>query len=231
MPGHGNPQVAVVIPAYQAAATLGRVVAGVRNAAPHAQVLVVDDGSTDGTASDLPPEFVIRHPGNRGKGSALRTGIERALGSGATAIVTLDADGQHPPAEIPRLLEPILSGAADLVLGARARSGRMPIPRRVTNWVSSTLATRIGGVPVPDAQTGFRAFSRPLAEAVSPTEVRYDFEAAFLLAALVGRWRVASVSVPTIYDDARSHFRTGSDTWRMARVFWRHVGRILSGAR
>lgn len=231
MPGPGSLQVAVVIPAYQAAVTLGQVVAGVRRAVPAASVLVVDDGSTDGTASDLPPEGVIRHAQNRGKGSALRTGIERALGAGATAIVTLDADGQHPAAEIPRLLEPLARGEADLVLGARARSAGMPIPRRVTNWVSSTLATRIGGVPVPDAQTGFRAFSRPLAQAVTPSEVRYDFEAAFLLAALVGRWRVASVSIPTIYDDARSHFRAGGDTWRMARVFWRHAGRILTGAR
>jgi len=223
-------RLAVVIPAYQARATIGDVWRRVRAAAPDALVWVVDDGSRDGTAGALPAERVLRTADNRGKGAALRAGIARALGAGATAIVTLDADGQHPPEEIPRLVAPVHAGAADLVLGARARSGRMPFPRRFTNWLSSTLATRIGGVAVPDAQTGFRAFSAELAQAVRPAESRYDFEAAFLLGALVGKWRVASIDIPTIYG-ARSHFRAGLDTWRMARVFWRHAGRILSGTR
>jgi len=223
-------RLAVVIPAYQAAATIADVWRRVRRAAPDAAVWVVDDGSRDGTGRDLPGAQVLRLPDNRGKGAALRAGIARALESGASAVVTLDADGQHPPEEIPRLVAPIVAGTADLVLGARARSGRMPLSRRFTNWLSSTLATRIGGVGVPDAQTGFRAFSAALARAVQPGESRYDFEAAFLLAALVGKWRVISVDIPTIYGEARSHFRVGGDTWRMARVFSRHAGRILSGA-
>ena len=224
-------RVAVIIPAYQAAATLTDLWRRVHSAVPDAMVWVVDDGSTDGTGNGLPPDQVIRHPANRGKGAALRAGIDRALAAGASVLVTLDADGQHPPEEIPRLVEPVLGGSADLVLGARARSGPMPLPRRFTNWVSSTLATRIGGVFVPDAQTGFRACSARLARHVRPAESRYDFEAAFLLSALAGGWRVVSVSIPTIYGSAHSHFRSGQDTWAMVRVFWRHAGRILGGAR
>ncbi|HWZ27284.1 MAG TPA: glycosyltransferase family 2 protein [Gemmatimonadales bacterium] len=228
-----SPGVAVVIPAYQAARTIGPVWTRVRNAVPEARILVVDDGSTDGTARELPPEDVIRHPQNRGKGAALRTGIARALDDGAEVLVTCDADGQHPPEEIPRLVEPIVGDAADLVLGARARTEAMPLPRRFTNWLSSTLAARIGGVGVPDAQTGFRAFTAALARAVRPSEMRYDFEAAFLLAALAGKWKVASIAIPTIYDgdDSRSHFRSAEDTWKMARVFWQYAGRIVGGAR
>src|SRR5205823_4929971 len=80
--------------------------------------------------------------------------------------------------------------AADLVLGARARAGAMPLSRRLTNWLSATLASRIGGVAVVDAQTGFRAISRRLADAVRPSQTGYDFETAFLLAALAGGYRV-----------------------------------------
>ena len=223
--------VAVVIPAYQAAGTIHRVWSAVRDAVPHAAVWVVDDGSTDGTAGQVPDGQVLRHPVNRGKGAALQTGITKALERDPAWIVTLDADGQHAPEEIPRLLEPLERGLADLTLGARARTEAMPLPRRVTNWLSSTLATRIGGVGVPDAQTGFRAFSAHLARSIRPSETRYDFEAAFLLATLAGDWRVLSVPVATIYGQSRSHFKSGEDTWRMARVFWQYAGRIVSGTR
>jgi len=141
----------------------------------------------------------------------------------------MDADGQHPPEEIPRLLKPIADGAADVVLGARKRDGRMPLPRRFTNWLSATLVSRIGGQRVNDAQTGFRAFSRKVAEGVQPAGDHYEYEANFLLDALRAGFRVVSVDVPTIYGP-RSHFRSWVDTWRMARAFARHAGRIVLGA-
>lgn len=200
---------------------------------PTAQVIVVDDGSTDGSGDEARRQgaLVLTLPRNRGKGAALRAGVARACADGATVIVTLDADGQHPPARIPELLAPILAGSADLTLGARRRAAPMPLARRCTNWVSARLASRIGGQAVRDAQTGFRAFTRDVALRIAPTEERYDFEAAFLLDALAGGVRVTSVTIPTVYEGARSHFRPWSDTWRMARVFARHAGRIVSGAR
>src|SRR5216683_3217312 len=145
------------------------------------------------------------------------------------AVVTLDADGQHSPEEIGRLLAPIAEGSADLVLGSRERSETMPFGRRFTNWLSARLTTRIGGQPVSDAQTGFRAFTRAVAERVQPPGDRYEYETAFLLDALRAGFRVASVAVPTIYGPP-SHFRTWSDTWRLARVFARYAGRIMTGA-
>src|SRR5207253_5600105 len=158
------------------------------------------------------------HPRNRGKGAALATGIAAALQGGARVIVTLDGDGQHPPEEIPRLAAAVVSGGADLALGARARAGTMPWGRRCTNWLSAALASRIGGVAVPDAQTGFRALSRRIAEAIRPTERRYDYETAFLLAALAQGYRVHSEPIPTVYEGRPSHFRDWADTWRLARV-------------
>ena len=218
----------MVIPAFQAATTIGSVVQRTRAALPGARIVVVDDGSTDGTSSTL-AETVLTHEQNLGKGAALRAGIGEAIRQHAEIVVTLDADGQHRPEEIPRLIRPIADGQADLVLGARERSGVMPVSRRITNWLSATLATRIGGQRVRDAQTGFRAFSRRVAERVSPAGNRYEYEANFLLDALRAGFRVASVEVPTIYG-APSHFRPWSDTWRMARAFARHARRIVVGA-
>jgi len=220
-----------VIPAFQATATIGDVVTRARATLPDAQVIVGDDGSTDGTGEEGREKgaSVLTHPRNRGKGVALRTGIARACADDADLIVTLDADGQHPPQEIPRLLAPLAEGRADLVLGARRRDGVMPLSRRFTNWLSAALASRIAGQRLHDAQTGFRAFTRAVVERIQPAGDRYEYEANFLLDALRAGYRVASVEVPTIYGP-RSHFRSWTDTWRMARAFARHAGRIVAGA-
>jgi glycosyltransferase involved in cell wall biosynthesis len=222
-------RLAVVIPAYQAAATVAAVVTRARAVAP---VYLVDDGSTDGTgdAGRGMGATVLTLATNNGKGVALATGIAAALAAGADVIVTLDADGQHPPEQIRHLVAPIVGGRADLVLGARARSGRMPLVRRLSNWLSARLASRIGGQRVSDAQTGFRAFTREVAERVRPADERYEYETAFLLGALGAGFRVACVPIPTIYDGAGSHFRAWADTWRVAGVFARYTRRILAGA-
>lgn len=217
-------RVAIVIPAFQAAATIREIVARTHTAAPTADIIVVDDGSTDGTgeAGRGTGATLLTQPRNCGKGAALRAGIRAATARGVDVVVSIDADGQHPPEDIPRLVQPIEEGRADLVLGARKRDHVMPISRRLTNWLSATLASRIGGQPVSDAQTGFRAFTRAVAERVQPAGDRYEYEANFLLDALRAGFRVVSVDVATIYG-VPSHFRPWGDTWRMARVFVRRV--------
>ena len=224
-------RVAVVIPAYQAAATIGDVVERTRAVIRSGQIIVVDDGSSDGTGDEARRRgaLVITLPRNSGKGVALRTGIAQACAADAEVIVTLDADGQHSPSDIPRLVDPIADARAALVLGARARGGAMPVSRRLTNWLSASLASRIGGQAVADAQTGFRAIRRDVADRVQPVGDRYEFEANFLLDALRAGFRVASVEVPTVYGP-RSHFRSWGDSWRMVRAFARHAGRIVKGA-
>jgi glycosyltransferase involved in cell wall biosynthesis len=217
----------VLVPAYEAGASVGAVVTGARAALPGAPVYVIDDGSRDdtGAAAAAAGAVVLRHDRNRGKGAALATGLEQAHALGSESIATLDADGQHPPQALPGLLDPVWRGEADLVLGARARTRAMPLGRRVTNWLSATCASRVGATQVPDAQTGFRAFSARLAAMLRPVLVghlRYDYEAVFLLAALRAGYRVRSIDVPTVYDGAPSHFRTWGDSWRLARVFARY---------
>ena len=216
--------IAVIVPAYQAARTVGAVLSGVRRALPDAALYVVDDGSTDATRACAADEraTVIAHDRNLGKGAALATGIRRAVADGRQQLATLDADGQHAPELLPRLLEPLLRREADLVLGARTRGGPMPLARRATNWLSATVASRVAGTRIPDAQTGFRAFTRRVAVALAPQVARYrgyEFEAVFLLGALRAGFRVVSIDVPTIYSGAPSHFRHWTDGWKVARVF------------
>src|SRR3989454_10552997 len=238
MPGRaeGGAAVAVVIPAYQAADTIPGVVGEVLRALPGAAVYVVDDGSRDRTGDKAREGgggrgvTVLAHPRNLGKGAALRTGIARALADGARIVLTLDADGQHAPAELSRLLAPLARDEADLVLGARARTAVMPRGRRCTNWLSAALASRIGGQPIADAQTGFRAFSRAVAHAVRPAGSLYDFETAFLLQALARGFRVRSVSVSTIYDGGRRHFPSLAFSSLLVSVLARYGRRILLGA-
>ena len=227
----GGVRLGVVIPAYRAAATVGGVISGVKQVAPHAMIYAVDDGSLDGTgaAATRAGAQVLSLPMHTGKGAALATGIARAVGDGAAVVVTLDADGQHAPAEVPLVAGPVVAGQVDVALGARARTTEMPAGRRFNNWLSAALVSRIAGYPVADAQTGFRAFSRSVATAIRPLQRHYDYELAFLLGALAAGYRVGSVPVTTIYDGAESHFRPMTDTWRLARVFARYGTRILRG--
>lgn len=225
------PALAVVIPAFRVAKVLPGVLERVRRAAPAAAVVVVDDGSDDGTdqAAGCVGAMVLRHPVNRGKGRALATGLAAAFATGAGVIVTMDADGQHPPEAIPPLVEPVAAGRADLVLGARARDRGMPAGRQVSNWLSSALVSRAVGLRVPDSQSGFRAMRREVAAVVRPRGRRYEYETEFLLLAARARYRIAAVTVPTVYDGAPSHFRYGADTLAVAGVFARHWRAVLMG--
>lgn len=143
---------------------MGPVVESARRSLPHARVLVVDDGSSDktGEAARRAGALVVRHPFRMGYGAALATGFRVALRRGASAVLQLDGDGQHDPAQAPELLAPVLSGDADLVIGSRflsPRGYRPPFLRRTGIRLFAFLA-RLAGVSVTDPTSGFRALSR-----------------------------------------------------------------------
>lgn len=213
---------AVVIPAFDAEATVVGVIEGTRAALPHALVFVVDDGSRDATAraARQAGATVLRFERNRGKGAALRAGIAAGLARHAAAILTLDADGQHDPAHAPQLLAALET--ADIAIGARARTGSaMPFRRRVTNALASSAVARLIGTPVADSQSGYRAFRRRVAEEVSGRGDRYEYETDFLIRAGRAGFRVVAVPVPTHYGP-RSHFRPVTDSVRIVRTIWQH---------
>jgi glycosyltransferase involved in cell wall biosynthesis len=160
----------VIVPAYNEGRALAATLAGL---APYRYaVVVVDDGSRDDTA-EVAAEFpvhLVRHPINLGQGAALQTGMTYALNRGAKFIVHFDADGQHNPAEIANLLEPLLRNEVDVVLGSRflRREDRQAVPRG-RRWVLRTAVYvnwLLTGVKLTDAHNGFRAMTRRAAEAI-----------------------------------------------------------------
>ncbi len=222
-----------MVPAFNAGRTIGGVIQRIQRVTPGATILVVDDGSDDDTAARAlaARAAVATHEYNQGKGRALATGLGAALAlDGIDYLITLDADGQHPPEAIAALLAPLIAGTADLIVGARAReAGVMPAGRRFTNWLSSALVSRATGARVPDSQSGYRAMTRAVADAVRPSGRRYEFETEFLLDAAARGFRIGDVAIPAVYEGEESHFRYFADTMRLAGVFLRHWRQILRG--
>jgi len=161
-----------VIPAYNEATQIAEVI---KNTSAFVDcVVVVDDGSRDNTAqvARAAGAIVVQHPINRGLGATLGTGIQAARLMGGEVIITLDADGQHEPSEIPLFIEAIFSGY-DAVLGSRMLEckGNMPLQRRVYQRIGNMLTYLLFGLFVSDSQSGFRAFSGTAADQL---EIRTD---------------------------------------------------------
>ncbi|HEV8106332.1 MAG TPA: glycosyltransferase family 2 protein, partial [Burkholderiales bacterium] len=160
-------RLAGVIPAYNEVATIRNVAE--RTLAQLPEVIVVDDGSTDGTADTLAglPVTLVRNPRNLGKAASLWRGISLAIAEGAEAVVTLDADGQHRPEDIPRLLEAHRADPRALVIGARLHEGdRIPAERYYANRFANFWISWAAGQRVEDSQSGFRIYPAPLLRAL-----------------------------------------------------------------
>ena len=214
---------ACIVPAYQAARTVSSVVAGLHAALPGVAVIVVDDGSLDGTgdSAHAAGAQVVRFPRNRGKGAALRAGFDTAMAGGADALVSVDADGQHDPASVPALLDAL--AAADVVIGSRRRMGtRMPLQRRMSNALSSAAISRCAGCAIADAQSGFRAIRADVLRRIVPRGDRYEYETDLLILAARAGFAIVGVPVPTIYGPP-SHFREVRDGLRVIATFCRHA--------
>ncbi|AAM05566.1 glycosyltransferase family 2 protein [Methanosarcina acetivorans] len=154
--------ITVILPAFNEEVSIGSIVLLTKFYSDN--VIVVDDGSSDRTAeiSRKAGAHVIVHEVNKGKGAALKTGFEAAANLGADIIVTMDSDGQHNPAEIPKLVTPIIDGYAEMVNGSRYLSHKdknTPIYRRVGQTILDTATNMNSGLRITDSQSGFRAFA------------------------------------------------------------------------
>lgn len=156
-------RVAAVIPAYNEAATIRDVVTRALTQCPH--VIVVDDGSTDGTAQRLAGlgATVLRHENNRGKAAALFSGFERALADDVDAVITLDGDGQHRPEDIPRMLAVAEKAPHRIIIGSRIANGAaFPKQRYYANCTASFWISWAAGYRIHDSQSGFRLYPASL---------------------------------------------------------------------
>lgn len=212
--------VAALVPAYQAAAHLGEVLLGLAALPEPPHVLVVDDGSRDATA-EVARQFGVRvhsFAANRGKGHALLAGFE--LLSDFDAVVTLDADGQHPPACLPAFVAAAEAGA-DLVLGKREITPDMPPARRFANRFSSAWCSAIAGQPIADSQCGYRLYRREVLQKTPVRASRYEVETEMAVRASRLGFSVAHVDIPTVYGDETSHLSLTRDVPRIVAMMVR----------
>lgn len=226
---------AVVIPAYNEAATIRGVV---ERALDHiSSVIVVDDGSSDGTAAALHglPVTLVRNPRNLGKAASLWRGMALALADEASAVVTLDGDGQHRPDDIPCLLAAHRRDPDALIVGARLHDGhRMPAERYYANRVANFWIGWAAGQRVEDSQSGFRVYPASLLRTLPARLGRaasFVFESEVLIEASRRGVRLAWVRVPAVYEPGArcSHFRPVADVALITRmVAWKLISGVFT---
>jgi len=217
-------RIVALIPALNAADSIGGVI---RACLPHvSQVVVVDDGSSDGTGAVAKDAgaTVLRHEVNRGKGAALKTGFGWAVENGFDGVITLDADGQHLPEEIPRFITAHRDTKADLIIGGRAHLFPEMLPRRRrANQFSAWTISVVAGTEVTDSQSGFRFYSAPLLKKVRLRTDGFDMESEVIVRAGRHGFRIVTIPIGLGFVDglSTSHYRPLKDTLRIAWTVFR----------
>jgi glycosyltransferase involved in cell wall biosynthesis len=212
-----EPRIVALIPGYQEGP---RIAAVVEAAARHLPVIVVDDGSTDDTAAraEAAGATVLTERPNAGKGAALRAGFRHVLDRGVAAVVTLDADGQHDPAEIPTFLAAYEATGAELIIGRRDFAAMPPV-RRLSNTLGGWVFSAAVGRRVADNQSGYRLIGRRLMTALLDSEEQgFEFEVEMIARAIALDLPVADVRVRTIYGGEPSHIRPLRHLTQFVRV-------------
>lgn len=218
LPNSPPADILAIIPAFNEARRIAPVIRGARQ---HLPVLVVNDGSTDDTAAvarTYGAQLLSLRP-NQGKGAALKAGFRRAISDGHAAAITLDADGQHDPAEIPAFLQGYAAGGADLIIGERDFS-QIPFIRRLANTLGRLSFSWAAGQPIRDNQSGYRLLSRRMMEAsLESDEQGFQFEVETILLCIERGYTLDWVPIRTIYTGGGSHIRP----WQHITEFTRMV--------
>lgn len=200
----------LIIPAYNEAQAIGSTLAALPAeiaGADEIRVVVVDDGSSDGTADVVlacgdPRVVLLRHAINRGLGGALGTGLAYARAHGADFVITYDADGQHAPDDLPKVLAPLAARRADMVIGSRLKDPRgMPWYRIVGNWGLNALTWLFFGVWTSDSQSGMRGLGRRAIERIQIQMDRMEVSSEFIKEIRRRRLTLEEVPIRAIYSD------------------------------
>jgi glycosyltransferase involved in cell wall biosynthesis len=226
MPTEILKKTAAVLPAYNAARHLTSVIADVEKYLPKKQIIIVDDGSADDTkgVAGEAGVVVVVHPVNQGKGAALVSGARKAIALGMDYIITLDADGQHDPAEIPNFAEHARKTGADIICGNRMDDRRdMPAIRVFANSTTSWFVTLRTGIKIPDSQNWYRMLKTDVFKKITLVTKRYDTESEILIKTAGIGGKIESVPVQTIYGTETSSVHPFIDTLRFFRLVWRSL--------
>lgn len=214
----------VLLPAYNEGKWIGDVISQIKASYPGIQILVVDDGSRDDTAeiARKAGAEVIRHRNNMGKGASLRTGFHYVLENCcADVVITMDADGQHNPAELDRFLDRYRKCGEALIIGNRMNNpSGMPLVRWIINKVTSGIISMIVGIRIPDVQCGYRLIDTDVLKRIDLVTSRYDTEAELVVRAARSGFRIGWVEIDTTYRDEVSYINPFVDTVRFIRLLW-----------
>ena len=220
-------KICVIIPAHNEAKTVSSLIRQIH--ALNLDMVIIDDGSTDDTAliagqSGVP---VIRNPQNLGKGASLVRGFEYILKNDFDACITMDADGQHLPEDIPKFIETALNKEeAGIIIGNRmADLKNMPFIRILTNKFMSWLLSGISGQKIYDSQCGFRLIRRKALEQLSLKTSKFEIESEIIIEAGRSGIKIESVPIHTIYQKERSHINPFIDTLRFFKFIFEKLCR------
>ena len=205
----------VIIPAYNEEMKIGHLVEEVKKNG--LDCLVIDDGSADKTKEEAERAGarVISNQGNLGKGLSLRAGFKKAMEDGYGFVILMDGDGQHHPDELAHFIEAAERGDAAVILGNRMGDPKgMPLKRRITNWVMSSLISFIAGQRMPDTQCGYRLIKSDVLRSVPLTTDKYEIDSEVLIGASKAGFKIKSIPIKSIYGRQKSHIRPFADTAR-----------------
>lgn len=205
----------VLIPAYNEEMLIGHLVKEVKKNG--LDCLVIDDGSADKTREEAERSGarVISHRGNLGKGVSLRAGFKKVMEDGYDFVITMDGDGQHHPDELAHFIKASERGDAAVILGNRMGDPKgMPLRRRITNWVMSSLISFIVGQRMPDTQCGYRLIKTDVLRSVPLITDKYEIESEILIGASKAGFKIKSIPIKSIYGGQKSQIRPFMDTAR-----------------
>lgn len=224
-------KVVIIVPAFNESAVIFNVLKSLPRrlkGVSKVEIIVVNDGSTDQTLTEVTRANVnlVNHLINRGLGAAIKTGISWAKKNGADIIITFDADGQHDPKDIPRVIAPILARKADLVIGSRfKRIQKIPLDRLVLNWFANLANFVLFGVSSTDSQSGLRAFSKKAIDLINFKADRMEFSSEILLEAKRNDLKLNEIPIRAIY--TRYSRRKGQKNLNAFPVFARSLIKLL----
>lgn len=218
----------LIVPAYNAAEHLGELIDRISRIYPRQNILVINDGSIDNTAQILNERGTnqICFESNRGKGAALLAGYCRAQAQGYSAVISIDADLQHAPEEIERLVTEGRRWPTAVIIGSRMSDPQaMPLERRLSNNLTSLIVSIFSGRRIRDTQSGFRLVPLYLLRGISARSQGFALESELALKLGLRGSAFREVPISVIYRGGRSHIHPLFDTLRFARLIWRRLWR------